>query len=94
MLEEEVVYLFIYFFTSTFIQVKIRFNKCTISSTVTNTAINVFPVVKYEVDLVKRKRYIAPSSPPPKKKRKKEEIMNVHGKNGSTLLGHDAPATP
>ena len=37
-----------------FIQVKIRFNKCTISSnTVTNTAINAFPVVKYEEDWVK-----------------------------------------
>ena len=26
-----------------------RFNKCTISNTITNTAINAFPVVKYEV---------------------------------------------
>ena len=41
---------FIYLFTSIFIQVKIRFNKCTISNTVTNTAINAFPVVKYQVD--------------------------------------------
>ena len=42
-----------------FIQVKIRFNKCTISNTVTNTAINAFPVVKYEEDWVKRKRGIS-----------------------------------
>ena len=34
-----------YLFITTFIQVKIRFNKCTISNTVTNTVTNAFPVV-------------------------------------------------
>ena len=49
---DDVGNLFIYFYliTSIFIQVKIRFNKCTISNTVANTAINAFSVGKYEVD--------------------------------------------
>ena len=60
-------FIYLYFFIYiNLIQVKIRFNKCTISNTVTNTAINAFPVVKYEVDLVKRKRGI---SRPPKQKK-------------------------
>ena len=41
---------------SIFTQVKIRFNTFTISNTVTNTVINAFPVVKYDVEYVKRKR--------------------------------------
>ena len=34
-----------YLFITIFIQVKIHFNKCTISNTVTNTVTNAFPVV-------------------------------------------------
>ena len=37
-------------FISIFIQVKIRFNKCTISNTATNTVVSAFPVVLNDVD--------------------------------------------
>ena len=39
-----------FYFISIFIQVKIRFNKCTISNTATNTVVSAFPVVLNDVD--------------------------------------------
>ena len=54
-------------------------------NTVTNTVINAFPVVQYDLDREKRQRDTS-------RPRKIEKIMNIHGRTGSTLLGNDALA--
>ena len=45
-----------------FIQVKIRFNECTISNNITNAVINAFPVVKYDVTTIIHKIFETNSS--------------------------------
>lgn len=45
-----------YLFRSLFIQVRIGFNKCTVSNTVTTTVINAFPIIVWRILDKKKKR--------------------------------------